>query len=950
MPNLVGIGNSQVPTNAMLGGLAYQDPAHANLTEVEIENIAAIKANIETTYAIKSIFVYNTTLDSDGGAWRYKATNQSWYNEPLGTDVRGTRREFPSIAVLISDTHGWSIYDGDDPNMSLWMRFNKSTTGAWAHLTNREIRSLYAINGVIYATQANLSATGFLQEYNLIGDFLRQAQQNYTYYANHFSNRHSGTYSGWLNNASYWVLLADDDVQYVSATVLPDAPIDPKTGLPRPTAYVSSYGGGARKLSHDLPSASGTTFSNGTNVAQLAVQRRGPHHAYYSSESNGGYYSATGGISFFSTSSDSISPIAIRENPAYDAIGGIAWPTNSQHEDEMIICQSAAVNYIHGNLNATSATNNADTDKMIAYISNDYNTGFMHGNVHFAIGGEVDQGLSSTNYALTANAGSTNRLTSETYDSGDTSWQMVDNASSANGYVVVEFQGLTPGQAYKITITFDNNATLDSGYNHRVTHDNGGSNENQTNFTHWNKANGSAETLTGVFYAQTASSDDLVIYANAITLNVSNFSCVETHDISGYEILTNNTFNSNVSGWSPSSDGNSSATHDGGELRVTRTAGGTGYTSAYQKVNLAPGQWYTLSGYVHASTASNGATLQVQTSTATNNGVVGGGDTVAFGNWRWVTKTFKATQVVNYFHCQAHTYSTNQYSDFDAVSLMSGVPDRSINSVGLQVYGTINREPVEPGAELLCYSGFSSSNYMYRKSDPYGSMSDFEVDTNDFYVMFWIKFDASYAPGSGQHQNIFCKGNPESTSQWVIQVESDGELHFRGGASSIINGGRLGDQNHHNKWHHVCLARRSTNTQTTNLYVDGEQRGGTNNTTDWSNGEPFSIGYRASGTYGPLTAGKLALIKCGVTKAPSADHIKYIYEKEKGMFAPNAKCTLYGSSSTITGFGFDEVRNTYHVGTSQGRSDFSGLNRINNTTNAVTVKQIGASDGLIVEA
>ena len=25
MPNLVGIGNSQVPTNAMLGGLAYQD-------------------------------------------------------------------------------------------------------------------------------------------------------------------------------------------------------------------------------------------------------------------------------------------------------------------------------------------------------------------------------------------------------------------------------------------------------------------------------------------------------------------------------------------------------------------------------------------------------------------------------------------------------------------------------------------------------------------------------------------------------------------------------------------------------------------------------------------------------------------------------------------------------------------------------------------------------------
>ena len=85
--------------------------------------------------------------------------------------------------------------------------------------------------------------------------------------------------------------------------------------------------------------------------------------------------------------------------------------------------------------------------------------------------------------------------------------------------------------------------------------------------------------------------------------------------------------------------------------------------------------------------------------------------------------------------------------------------------------------------------------------------------------MFWIKFDASYAPSSGEHQNIFCKGNPESANQWVIQVESDGELHFRGGATDIINGGYLGNQNHEKKWHHVCLARRSTNTQTTNLYV-----------------------------------------------------------------------------------------------------------------------------------
>ena len=48
MPNLVGTGNNQVPTNAMLGGLAFQDTDHAVLKQVEIDKIAAIKSHIKT--------------------------------------------------------------------------------------------------------------------------------------------------------------------------------------------------------------------------------------------------------------------------------------------------------------------------------------------------------------------------------------------------------------------------------------------------------------------------------------------------------------------------------------------------------------------------------------------------------------------------------------------------------------------------------------------------------------------------------------------------------------------------------------------------------------------------------------------------------------------------------------------------------------------------------------
>ena len=120
MPNLVGIGNSQVPTNAMLGGLAYQD----SVGEINIERI---KARIIDTPV--DIFVYDTSKDSDGGAWRKKATTQSWYNE--GANVRrGARKEFPAVAVIVAEespAYKVTIYDGDDPNLSMWMQWISET-------------------------------------------------------------------------------------------------------------------------------------------------------------------------------------------------------------------------------------------------------------------------------------------------------------------------------------------------------------------------------------------------------------------------------------------------------------------------------------------------------------------------------------------------------------------------------------------------------------------------------------------------------------------------------------------------------------------------------------------------------------------------------------------------------------------------------------------------------
>ena len=103
MPNLVGTGLNQVPTNGMLGGLAYQSPDHASIKDLDLKNLSQINSEIADTAV--DIFIYDTSKDSDGGAWRHRTSHTSWYNEELNTATRGSRREFPAVAVLLSLIH-----------------------------------------------------------------------------------------------------------------------------------------------------------------------------------------------------------------------------------------------------------------------------------------------------------------------------------------------------------------------------------------------------------------------------------------------------------------------------------------------------------------------------------------------------------------------------------------------------------------------------------------------------------------------------------------------------------------------------------------------------------------------------------------------------------------------------------------------------------------------------
>jgi hypothetical protein len=91
----------------------------------------------------------------------------------------------------------------------------------------------------------------------------------------------------------------------------------------------------------------------------------------------------------------------------------------------------------------------------------------------------------------------------------------------------------------------------------------------------------------------------------------------------------------------------------------------------------------------------------------------------------------------------------------------------------------------------------------------------------------------------------------------------------------------------------------------------------------------------------------LALLRISAT-APTAEQIAKIYNDEKVLFQEGAQATLYGTSNAVTALAHDPDTGLLHVGTSQGRSVFKGLRRVDNTTTAVGTA-ISAVNGMVVE-
>ena len=211
----------------------------AALTGFDLEAIAATKA-----VTAVDVFVYDTSKDSDGGAWRKRTQGTSWYNETLNTATRGSRREFPAVAVIVvldaADGSQVRIYDGDDPSLPMWMIITNVAGGA-GHVGTKT--SCYVLNGML---TFGVKETQGLRGLNFIDDTIFGYKNFYGGGATGISPNPIALrdevvdVNDWSND---YPALVNANVNDVAMTVLPNAPIDAATGLPVPTIAVATAGG-----------------------------------------------------------------------------------------------------------------------------------------------------------------------------------------------------------------------------------------------------------------------------------------------------------------------------------------------------------------------------------------------------------------------------------------------------------------------------------------------------------------------------------------------------------------------------------------------------------------------------------------------------------------------------------------------------------------------------------
>lgn len=788
---------------------AHKDQAYtysqSAASAVTYQDLTAIAASKSVTAV--DVFVYDTSKDSDGGAWRKRTQGTSWYNETLNTSTRGSRKEFPAVAVIVAEARKITVYDGDDPSMPMWMVFNGGSD--WDILLptyTSGISSIAAGQGLIWVGDKSgggygLSNVSFITDvgYNYATGVSKKFNNNIL---NRNTNNDVGTAVADIG------VIVNIVVNDIAMTVLPNAPIDSATGLPIPTIAVATDGG-VSVIKDDGSVVDMYPPSGTSNVRYVSFSD--DHKVVWNTD-----FSASAGGRYLKIHDIPSSDLALTFGSTdysfrvYDpnnlpSIKGASSNSYYHPIDPILHKGVLSVGFKTGyasKWHGLTKVKLADTqaNDSVALITSDYNTGYMVGDIKLAALSDTDD---------------TDVVGSELF-SGD------------------------------------------------------------------------------------AASDD-------------------TNSVGIFTTVNNGTISVNTN----------TAYTDGDVYSVNIIATGSGSGGSYFKTGVCIiGLTYTMSLKVIASNGSASSKVQIYTG-STNGGTqynTQDGFCAIADTWDSHSVTFTATTTdlsVKFLE-QGSGNNTNFF--VDSLSVRLADTDRSVNANGLAVHGTITKNPVATGADLVGYSGFTTSNYL---EQPYNS--DLDFGTGDFSIMGWFKINTSTATT----QYMLARGTHTKIGVNLVQ---DDVAFYVGGTAFLVAGIPL------TTWHFGTFYRKDG---VAYVALNGVEKISGASTSNVSGTTPtLTLGIRDDAVL-PLTTASLTNWRISAT-APSAQQIKDIYEAEKPLFQENAQATLYGTSDAVTALAHDSDTNLLHVGTSAGRSVFQGLQRVSNTTTAVGTA-ISASNNLIVE-
>ena len=832
MSKLIGTDPNQVPSNADLGSAAFMDKKEFLLSRGS--NISSIDAVLHSDAV--DVFIYDTSKDSDGGAWRKRTQDKSWYNEKLNTSIRGNRKEFPAVAILVAETTKLTIYDGDDPTLPMWMVFERGT-GNWPNVTSvfiaasgsaNIITRVFMLNGTLVAgTKDNVSSN----PYTTIVNFIEEVFRNYGSADYDFANTIAERNITGKSPRQYSPSLGNKFVHAIDMKVMPNAPVSSATGLPIPTILVGTSSG------LTIFKDDGTVLSRSTT---------------------------------FINSSD---PGGVRE-VSFDEYEGY-WYTNMHYPDD------------HGTVPGHAA--------VIGHTPSIHTTGGLASSDSGAYG-EVMSAIGSDDGGLT-----THWTTATMPGAWMTFGGHWNNANS--GKIKITPKG-------DFSNRFGLNRFLPNYADHPI--------------------NAVAHITTDYNTGYMVGKTKLAVLSNTNTgTNLYDY-------VEGYGDFTVGSAWNVDSGWSTSGN-------------VATKTGGTGNNYIDKSISrpFVAGKYYRAEFDLLSGSGTSVLLVNRHVSgkpkpftNATNVDVAffQGQGNKYYAIWE---QSNLNTGLISLYSGQSVSLDNLKVYEIDTL-------DRSIRSnhvlnIGNSSGGLI-KTPVAPGAELMGYSGFSSYNGLVH---PYHS--SMEPGTGDYSFMIWFKTD----PTTNEQTIARRFGNPTVTGGFLMRVLSSSSLiswYTRDTSSSVavLNSTVAVDDG---AWHHVVGVRDGNRAK---LYLDGVEVGDIStsaNSHDAGSTAQLLIGVENTSNphvfANPASFSTLALARYALS-APSAEQINKIYNDEKHLFLDNAKATLYGTSSLVTALDYDDDTGLLHAGTGSGRSDFSGLRRINNTTRGVATA-ISAVDGFVVE-